>query len=101
MTSIVRHLTQVTATIPSMHRGNKSCRVFLARIMTDEALRSNPTCKFQVNLVDDIQQASQLHVVFRDGLKMDLATASMKPEEILEAVGKHARKLQDKADAMG
>ncbi|RKP27980.1 hypothetical protein SYNPS1DRAFT_26410 [Syncephalis pseudoplumigaleata] len=100
MASIVRHLTQVNATIPALNRAGKSCRVFLSRVMTDEARLENPKCKFNVKIVDDVQQTPTLRVVFRDGKDIQLATDKMKPSDILEVVGKHARKLQEKADAM-
>ncbi|KAI8049065.1 hypothetical protein BDF22DRAFT_746464 [Syncephalis plumigaleata] len=100
MASIVRHLTQVNATIPSVNRAGKSCRVFLSRIMTDGARQENPKCKFHINVVDDLQQVPKLRVLFRDGKDISLVTDKMKPADILEVVGKHARKLQEKADAM-
>ncbi|KAI9595121.1 hypothetical protein BDF19DRAFT_442259 [Syncephalis fuscata] len=100
MASIVRHLTQVNATFPSLNRTGKSCRVFLTRIMTDEARSENPKCKFQVNVVDDLKQLPKLQVVFRDGKEFNLITNTLKPSDIQDIIGKHARKLQEKADAM-
>jgi hypothetical protein len=98
MALLVRHLKQVTATLPCIQRTNKSCRIFINRISTDEALMENPDCKIQVQLLDDTTVQPKLDVIFRDNHQIQLETATMKPDEIYEVLSKYARKLQEKSD---
>ncbi|CAG8548864.1 5234_t:CDS:2 [Ambispora leptoticha] len=67
--------------------------------MTDESRLLNPHIKINTTVSTDINEKPSINVTFRDGKTLDFAHETMKIDDVLKVLQKHARKLRDIEEA--
>ncbi|KAF9954693.1 39S ribosomal protein L44, mitochondrial [Mortierella alpina] len=97
--SMSKFLTQVKVSMAPFSPASKSAKIFLSRIVTNDAMAANPALKIVTQSHADVTKAPQISIIYKDGKTLDLQTGEMKVNDVLRQVGKHARKLQEKEDA--
>ncbi|KAF9411945.1 hypothetical protein BGZ94_001193 [Podila epigama] len=97
--SMVKYMTQVKVTMAPFSPAAKSSKIFLSRIITNDALAASPALKIVTNSHADVNKAPTVSITYKDGKVLELKTGEMKVNDVLRQVGKHARKLQEKEDA--
>ncbi|KAK3836453.1 MAG: hypothetical protein JOS17DRAFT_734227 [Linnemannia elongata] len=97
--SMSKFLTQVKVTMAPFAPASKSSKIFLSRIITNDAMAANPTLKIVTESHADLNKPPVISVTYKDGKTLQLLTGDMKVNDVLRQVGKHARKLQEKEEA--
>ncbi|KAG0359120.1 39S ribosomal protein L44, mitochondrial [Podila minutissima] len=97
--SMSKFMTQVKVTMAPFSPTSKASKIFLSRIITNDALAANPALKIVTSSHADVNKAPTISVTYKDGKTLELQTGDMKVNDVLRQVGKHARKLQEKEDA--
>ncbi|KAG0228243.1 39S ribosomal protein L44, mitochondrial [Actinomortierella wolfii] len=98
--SLTRFLTNVKISMAPFSPASKSSKIFLSRIVTSDAINANPTLKIVTDTHADVNKPPVLSVTYKDGKTLELQTAEMNINDVLRQVGRHARKLQEKEDAL-
>ncbi|RKP38277.1 hypothetical protein BJ085DRAFT_36301 [Dimargaris cristalligena] len=98
---MLKFVNQVKVTFTPYGEAAGSAKLFLNRILTNDNLASNPKCKLDVKTPEDINTVPSVQIVFRDGKDMQFNATRMKPEELVEAMTKYSRKLQEEEDNRG
>ncbi|KAF9185258.1 hypothetical protein BGZ51_008623 [Haplosporangium sp. Z 767] len=97
--SMSKFLTQIKVSMAPFSPASKTSKIFLSRIITNDALAANPALKVILDSHADVTKAPLISVTYKDGKTLDLQAGDMKVNDVLRQVGKHARKLQEKEDA--
>ncbi|KAG0255380.1 hypothetical protein BG011_005170 [Mortierella polycephala] len=97
--SMSKFLTQIKVSMAPFSPASKTAKIFLSRIVTNDALAVNPTLNVVMNSHADVTKAPLISITYKDGKTLDLQAGDMKVDDVLRQVGKHARKLQEKEDA--
>ncbi|KAG0305868.1 39S ribosomal protein L44, mitochondrial [Dissophora globulifera] len=97
--SMSKFLTQVKVSMAPFSPASKSAKIFLSRIITNDAIAANPALKIVTDSHADVSKSATIHVTYKDGKTLDINAGEMKVNDVLRQVGKHARKLQEKEDA--
>ncbi|KAF9920673.1 39S ribosomal protein L44, mitochondrial [Linnemannia zychae] len=97
--SLSKFMTQVKVSMAPFSPASKTAKIFLSRIVTNDALNVNPTMKIVTESHADLNKAPSIHITYKDGKTLELQPGEMKIDDVLRQVGKHARKLQEKEDA--
>ncbi|KAI8369282.1 uncharacterized protein BYT42DRAFT_103289 [Radiomyces spectabilis] len=92
---LVRHINEIKVALSPYNVASKSSRLFLNRVNTNEARKMNPTLKITTDILPDPKAASHIQVVYRDGKKLALDSDKLKIGHLLQAVNKHAKKLEE------
>ncbi|ORZ12056.1 hypothetical protein BCR41DRAFT_308105 [Lobosporangium transversale] len=94
-----KFLTQVKVSMAPFSPSSKTAKIFLSRIITNDALTVNPALKIVTDSHGDVSKPATIQVTYKDGKTLNLQAGEMKVNDVLRQVGKHARKLQEKEDA--
>ncbi|CAG8471854.1 8511_t:CDS:2 [Ambispora gerdemannii] len=96
---MLKYINQVNVKFSPFAKNARTPRIFLSRVMMDEARLLNPHIKINTTVFTDINAQPSISVTFRDGKTLDFATEAMKIDDVLNVVKKHARKLRDLEEA--
>ncbi|CAO3623268.1 unnamed protein product [Cunninghamella blakesleeana] len=81
----MRHINEVKATLSPYNVASNQL--------------ANPALKINTILLDDAKAASRIDIVYRDGNKLSVNPDKMNIESLMQAVNKHAKKLEEKEQA--
>ncbi|KAI7903627.1 uncharacterized protein BX663DRAFT_507133 [Cokeromyces recurvatus] len=91
----MKQINEIKVILAPFNAASKSSRLFLNQINTNSARKLNPTIKINTTVLPNSNASSKIEVTYRDGQKITLDSDKMKIDNILQAVNKHAKKLEE------
>ncbi|KAH6572816.1 hypothetical protein BASA50_002013 [Batrachochytrium salamandrivorans] len=94
---MLKFIDKVVVGFSPLGRVSRSARAFVPILRTNKNLARNPKCVFDI-IVSDTTSRPFVMVQYVDKRTIRLDTSAMTPNEILEDLQKHSKKLQMEED---